>query len=509
VAGEKSFVEALDAYTSKLASARPIKFGRTISAISPGFRITATTPPAKTLSPITEAACTMGNALGMSCGQMRSGTLSSSDCTLSDGSYADIYSFQGTAGQRITIHLDSSAFDAYLVLWDPSGAKVDEDDDGGPGLDSLLTYTLPSTGTWYIGANSLSAGTTGSYTLLLECNDAAECTIANTSCDTQFNASLTTSDCLLDDGSYVDIYRFAGTAGSVVTIDLASDAFDAYLVLLDPDGNVAAVDDDSGPGLDSQIVYTLTKSGNWVVGANSLSAGATGTYSLRIDCTSTNPTCTYSLGATSASFPSAGGNAMVQVTGSPSNCTGNWSSGSNASWITITGGGSGSGSGPSSLSYSVALNASSSQRSGSMTIAGRTFTVTQSGAPTTGCIPSGTRACLLGSRFAATVRYRAGFDNGAADTNAQVKPVTGFANPSFETAFFYFNSDSNIEMLLKMLDQGNTNSAGQRTIAVLFGTATPLRIELTITDTLTGTTKQYTSDFNGMRGVTDFTAFVK
>ncbi|MBW3670168.1 MAG: trypsin-like peptidase domain-containing protein [Acidobacteria bacterium] len=125
------------------------------------------------------------------------------------------------------------------------------------------------------------------------------------------------------------------------------------------------------------------------------------------------------------------------------------------------------------------------------------------------CKPGSTTACLLNGRFKATLRYRAAFDNQPVNANALVKPVTGFADPKFETAFFYFNSPNNIEVMLKMLDQGNKNGAGQPTIAVLFGTATPLRAEVAITDTKTGATKTYTSNFNEMKGTTDFTAFVK
>lgn len=52
-------------------------------------------------------------------------------------------------------------------------------------------------------------------------------------------------------------------------------------------------------------------------------------------------------------------------------------------------------------------------------------------------------------------------------------------------------------MLLKMLDQGITNASGQPTIAVLFGSATPIRLELTITDTKTEAVNQYTSASGG------------
>jgi hypothetical protein len=126
-----------------------------------------------------------------------------------------------------------------------------------------------------------------------------------------------------------------------------------------------------------------------------------------------------------------------------------------------------------------------------------------------GCQEDATSACLLGGRFRAKVRYRNVFDNGPANADAFRKPVTGFANPNFETSFFYFNSADNVEVMLKMLDQGNTDGQGHPTIAVLFGSATPLRVELTITDTRTGISKNYFSSFTSMQGATDFTAFIK
>lgn len=127
----------------------------------------------------------------------------------------------------------------------------------------------------------------------------------------------------------------------------------------------------------------------------------------------------------------------------------------------------------------------------------------------TQCVPNSTTACMLNNRFQVKVRYRGTFDHAPADRDALVKSVTGFASPNFETAFFYFNSENNIEMLVKLLDQGNVDSQNRPTIAVLFGSATPLRVELTITDTKTGATKNYVSEFPKMQGATDFTAFVK
>ena len=64
----------------------------------------------------------------------------------------------------------------------------------------------------------------------------------------------------------------------------------------------------------------------------------------------------------------------VNVT-APAGCA--WTATSTASWITITGGAAGSGAG--TVSYSVApYTGRPRKRSGTMTIAGRTFTIRQS-----------------------------------------------------------------------------------------------------------------------------------
>ena len=85
--------------------------------------------------------------------------------------------------------------------------------------------------------------------------------------------------------------------------------------------------------------------------------------------------CTYSINPTAQSFGSSGGSGSVSVT-TQSGC--NWTAVSNnTSWITITSGSSGSGNG--TVYYSVAANSSASSLTGTMTIAGNTFTVTQSG----------------------------------------------------------------------------------------------------------------------------------
>ena len=84
--------------------------------------------------------------------------------------------------------------------------------------------------------------------------------------------------------------------------------------------------------------------------------------------------CTFSFPPSSESFPASGGTGSVAVM-APDGCM--WTAASNDHWISITSGSSGNGNG--TVEYSAAANTGSSSRTGTMTIAGQTFTVTQAG----------------------------------------------------------------------------------------------------------------------------------
>ncbi|MEZ5355048.1 MAG: SBBP repeat-containing protein [Bryobacteraceae bacterium] len=132
-----------------------------------------------------------------------------------------------------------------------------------------------------------------------------------------------------------------------------------------------------------------TISGNYPItggGYGSNHTGVNSAFVARLDPIS----CTYTINPGSVSPGSAGGPGSVGVT-APGGCA--WTAVSNAAWITVTGGASGSGNG--TVSYTVAANATPSSRSGSITIAGKTFTVTQSGLACTYTISPGSAS--LGS----------------------------------------------------------------------------------------------------------------
>lgn len=103
-------------------------------------------------------------------GRTRSGDLAAGDQMADDNSYFDCFVFTGAGGHRVTIEMRAPAFDAYVALYNGgtcSGDYIGSDDDGGGGTDSRLTTTLPADGVYSVRANSLSAGSTGAYSITL------------------------------------------------------------------------------------------------------------------------------------------------------------------------------------------------------------------------------------------------------------------------------------------------------------------------------------------------------
>jgi len=93
--------------------------------------------------------------------------------------------------------------------------------------------------------------------------------------------------------------------------------------------------------------------------------------------------CTFSINPTSAPIPISGGNGSVNVTSTASGCP--WTAQSNDSWITVTAGANGTGNG--TVTFSVAAN-NGPARSGTITIAGKTFTINQASGCTFTLSPS-------------------------------------------------------------------------------------------------------------------------
>lgn len=206
-----------------------------------------------------------------------------------DNSYFDAYTFTGRAGQRIDITMSSRQIDTYLILLDPDGRDVAQDDDGGGGTNSRIVATLPADGTYTVFANSYGEGEVGNYTL--QAAIATGQTPSATAPRPNGNGILLREQgnlgpdaaILQSDGSRYQEHQFVGQAGQRVTITLESSEFDTYLILVSPDNQVIGENDDIGPdNYNSSLTITLPEDGTYRVIANAFDSAGQGRYMLTV-----------------------------------------------------------------------------------------------------------------------------------------------------------------------------------------------------------------------------------
>ncbi len=213
-----------------------------------------------------------------------------------------------------------------------------------------------------------------------------------------------------------------GTGGCVVTMSSprsVTASFEACTVAVSPDGTAAPASGatgsftvTSGPGCSWSASPNVTwirvingSSGigpgavTYVVDANTSASQRTGSIVVSgrlFTVTQAANSCTYSLSPVSADVPQPGGIGALAVAAAV-NCP--WSSFANAPWIKIESAASGTGNG--SLVYSVAANPEATPRTGTLMVAGLTFTVRQEGLSCSFSITPSSRTHGFGSESAA------------------------------------------------------------------------------------------------------------
>lgn len=205
--------------------------------------------------------------------------------------------FTGRSGETITIDLRSSEFDPFLTLYAIDGrggaTRVAQDDNGGDGLNSRITYRISAAGEYVMRAERRYSGRSGSYTLALRSSSLAArfglraeggATIVG---NTAVSAELTDADPKMRDGTPYDLWKYVGRAGETIRVTLRSDDFDAFVSIGTVTNGVftaiASADDGAG-GTHSRLDFTLPFAGEFVIRANSLSPRTpTGDYVLRLD----------------------------------------------------------------------------------------------------------------------------------------------------------------------------------------------------------------------------------
>ena len=235
----------------------------------------------------------------LAAGQTARGSLASGDETLRTGEFADTWRVQGRQGQQLTVRLNSSDFDPYLLVRGPGGYTQDNDDDATErgSRASRLDLTLPADGEYRIIATSYRSGESGAYTISLSGGGGAApapsgAVAAVTAPRGQLLVGrpmagrLENGDAQLRSGEFVDAYAFQGTRGQRLELRVNSTEFDPYVQINGP-GNFSQYNDDDVDGgtSNAHLVVTLPADGVYQVMATSYRPGESGAYQLSASVT--------------------------------------------------------------------------------------------------------------------------------------------------------------------------------------------------------------------------------
>ncbi|MFL2770401.1 MAG: pre-peptidase C-terminal domain-containing protein [Rhodospirillaceae bacterium] len=211
----------------------------------------------------------------------------------------DWYAITLTADREYQFDLEGITLsDTFLTLRDSDGTTITTNDDGGSGLNSRITYTPTTSGTFYIIASGF-ADNIGTYTISAQDISSTEeaiipgITVSEGTTDA-LATTATTSEIIsgdsfegeLSSGGDKDWIKIELTAGTTYTFALkgsgdgAGTLPDGFLVLRDANGGFVVQDDDSGTNLDARIEYTAETSGTYYIAVRAFGQSQTGTYVL-------------------------------------------------------------------------------------------------------------------------------------------------------------------------------------------------------------------------------------
>jgi hypothetical protein len=241
----------------------------------------------------------------LSIGEEVEGELSRFDEVSRDGSYAQAWILRMLAGQEATLDLLSDEFDAFLYVMGPGlDAPLSNDDDAGR-CDSRITFTAPQSGEYRVVVNSLWSEATGRFRLRAMDRPGPVTTavcdmIKNPDLDEEqvawlmalsaagrvlavgdeVRGELTFSDSVSWDDTYIQAWDLRMPGGQEATVDLLSDDFDAYLMILGP--GLPLRSNDRGAGAcDARITFTAPETGTYRVLVKTAQVGSAGRFRLR------------------------------------------------------------------------------------------------------------------------------------------------------------------------------------------------------------------------------------
>ena len=215
----------------------------------------------------------------------------SANGTIENGSDEDWFAVQFQSGASYVIDVEGQATgrgtlsDPLAVLYDSGGREINRNDDGGQGLNSRLSGSVPAGGTYYLGVRSFGSAT-GSYTVTVAGSGGFDDYPDNASTRGAVNPGGAATG-TIESGDDVDWFAAQLQAGTQYTVDVEGQPTgrgtlsDPYLIVFDTNGIELESNDDGGQGLNSRLDFVPRTTGRHYLAVRSYGQ-ATGSYTLSL-----------------------------------------------------------------------------------------------------------------------------------------------------------------------------------------------------------------------------------
>lgn len=227
-------------------------------------------------------------------GQTANAELAETDAVQEDdGSYYDTWVIDAHQGERLTVRVESGAFDAFVSLGAPdAGARFEaiaSNDDGDQPEDTTnarLRVRVPEAGTYQIRVSSIGVAL-GPYRLTVEEGPQPPARPGRKPIEIgdEVEGRLDENDAVLDDESYHELWTLRARAGDRLRVRMASTDFDTFVafgrMVRDVFQEILA-NDDRPDGTDSELEVTVPRDGEYAIRASSLGPGLAGSYRLSV-----------------------------------------------------------------------------------------------------------------------------------------------------------------------------------------------------------------------------------
>lgn len=201
------------------------------------------------------------------------------------------YRLQIRPGQRVEIVFRSDDVDAYLELFaegDLQNAVAQDDDGLGEGTNSRIRYASADGGNYVVRLAALGFDEAGSGRVIArEIAPAVQPRAGRIAVGDSISGNLSSNSGEADDGARYDLYTIRLDNGQRIAITQSSEDFDSVVAIGRTSNGVfeelARNDDGVDIGLDSYLVFTAPRAGEYSIRAQGLGRDSRGEYQLSVE----------------------------------------------------------------------------------------------------------------------------------------------------------------------------------------------------------------------------------